>query len=192
MLGNPRQTWILDFTSCGSGLDSLRWIADSKAHDSGFHMQKFPGFWITLHATTLTISFCFSNWICLWNEKSRHWKLCHLLLWWRNCKRRRCPCSIQFCFNSGSTFCFLLVMFNITIVKKLTHNLNCEFGNHGKCSFVGRGVLPIGFPSFLRTKRWKGLGSIFDWTNTQGLNWNYRWRMCCLPLRGQNTDGLTI
>ena len=116
------------------------WIADSKAHDYGFHMQKFPGFWITLHATTLTISFCFSNWICLCNEKSRHWKLCHLLLWWRNRKRRRCPCSIQFCFNSGSTCCFLLVMFNITIVKKLTHNLSCEFGNHGKCSFVGRGI----------------------------------------------------
>ena len=178
--------------SLGSGLDSLRWIADSKAHDSGFHMKKLPGFWITLHATTLTISFCFSSWICLCNEKSRHWKLCHLPLWWRNCKRRRCPCSIQFRCNSGSTCCFLLVMFNITIVKKLTHNLSCEFGNHGKCSFVGRGVLPIGFPSFLRTRRWKGLGSIFDWTNTQGLNWNYRWRMCCLPLRGQNTDGLTI
>ena len=143
----------------------------------------------------LTISFCFSNWICLCNEKSRHWKLCHLLLWWRNRKRRRCPCSIQFCCNSGSTCCFLLVMFNITIVKKLTHNLSCEFGNHGICSFVGRGVSPIGFSIFLRTRRWKGLGSIFDWTNTQltqGLNWNYRWRMCCLPLGGQKTDGLTI
>ena len=50
MLSNPRQTWILDSISCwfrihchmnlGSGLDSLRWIADSKAHDSRFHMQK--------------------------------------------------------------------------------------------------------------------------------------------------------
>ena len=117
MLGNPRQTWILDSTSCwfrihchmnlGSGLDSLRWIADSKAHDSRFHMQEK----ITLHAATLTISFWFSNWICLCNEKIRHWKLCHLLLWWRNRKRRGCPCSIQFCFNSGSTCCFLLVNF---------------------------------------------------------------------------------
>ena len=50
MLGNPRQTWILDSTSCwfrvhchmnlGSRLDSLKWVADSKAHDSRFHMQK--------------------------------------------------------------------------------------------------------------------------------------------------------
>ena len=88
---------------------------------------------------------------------------------WRNRKRRRCSGSIQFCCNSGSTCCFLLVRFNITIVKKLTHNLSCElnFGNHGKCSFVGRGVSPIGFPSLLRTRRWKSLGSIFDWTNTQ-------------------------
>ena len=49
-LGNPRQTWILDSTSSwfrvhchmnlGSRLDSLKWIADSKAHDSRFHMQK--------------------------------------------------------------------------------------------------------------------------------------------------------
>ena len=25
--------------------DSLSWVADSKARDSGFHYQKFPGFW---------------------------------------------------------------------------------------------------------------------------------------------------
>ena len=39
---------VLDF-----GLQSLRWFPDSKAHDSGFHKQKFPGFHnpIALHGT---------------------------------------------------------------------------------------------------------------------------------------------
>ena len=60
-LGNPRQSWILESTPWITGFQSLSvelrfWIPivseisdfssgipDSKAHDSGFHKQIFPG-----------------------------------------------------------------------------------------------------------------------------------------------------